>query len=407
MTNDELDVWLHGTRTGTLARLRNGALRLRFTDDALDRWGERSRPLSLSLPLTTRRTEGPEAERYFAGLLPESALRSQLEREHGLRPGDTFGLLRVLGAECAGAVQILPSGETPRTGLLHELTEAEVARIVADLPTLPVPNELPVGASLGGVQAKVLLTRTSTGWAWPLDGAMSTHIVKPEPLDDRVVPDLVRLEDWTMRLARAAGLAAASTTVEDFTGRTALVVERFDRKNGARLHQEDLAQGLGIDARDKYEAARLDGHLARIAALAQEHAADPGSFLATLLEQVTFNVVVGNGDAHAKNYSYFIDDTALARPAPLYDTAAVHLVVPRFNRSGLAVNGRTRLDYLRADDLVAEGAAWGMPPARASDLVAGLIARIREAVAGMPDDPAGIADALVQRLDAVSLHRAN
>ncbi|MCF4120070.1 hypothetical protein L1785_03680 [Antribacter sp. KLBMP9083] len=47
--SDELDVWLYGTRTGTLARLRNGALRLRFTDDALDRWGERSRPLSLWL----------------------------------------------------------------------------------------------------------------------------------------------------------------------------------------------------------------------------------------------------------------------------------------------------------------------------------------------------------------------
>jgi len=52
--------------------------------------------------------------------------------------------------------------------------------MVAALPTLDPPEGEPIGASLGGIQAKLLLTRTPEGWAWPADGAMSTHIIKPQ-----------------------------------------------------------------------------------------------------------------------------------------------------------------------------------------------------------------------------------
>lgn len=245
---NSLAVWLHGIHAAELGQLRNGRLRLRWTPEAITRWGEGSCPLSLSLPVTVRRVQGPHLERYFDGLLPESPLRAQLEREHHVAPGDVFGLLRTLGAECAGAVQVLRPDTAPTAGTLRQLSEAEVNRVVSDLPTLPVAEDLPMTASLGGIQAKVLLATTPSGWAWPLDGAPSTHIVKPEPASDAVIPDLIRLEDWTMRLARAAGVRAATTEIRQFGGRTAIVVERYDRVDGRRLHQEDLAQGLGPGA---------------------------------------------------------------------------------------------------------------------------------------------------------------
>jgi hypothetical protein len=53
---------------------------------------------------------------------------------------------------------------------------------------------------------------------------MSTHIIKPEPISDAVVPDLVESEEWAMRLAKAAGFK-----LHDFDGRKAIVVERYDR----------------------------------------------------------------------------------------------------------------------------------------------------------------------------------
>lgn len=253
-------------------------------------------------------------------------------------------------------------------------------------------------ASLGGIQAKVLLTATAGGWAWPLDGAPSTHIVKPEPISDAVIPDLVRLEDWTMRLAGAAGIHAAATEIREFGGRTAIVVERYDRVDGERIHQEDLAQGLGLATRDKYEQARSPGHLTELSEHAREHAADPDLFLDTLLEQVTFNVIVGNGDSDAKNYSYVIDADARLHPAPLYDAAAVHLVVPRYDRSGLAVNGKTRLDYIKPSDLATESAAWGRSVERSEALVHDVVDRVRQAANDVPDDPCGVRQKLLDRI---------
>jgi serine/threonine-protein kinase HipA len=396
---DTLAVWLHGTQAAELIRLRNGRFRLWWTPEAITRWGEGSCPLSISLPITTRRVQGPHLERYFDGLLPESPLRGQLEREHRLPPDDTFGLLRALGAECAGAVQLLPPDTAPSSGKLRLLSDAEVDGVISDLPTLPVADDLPMTASLGGIQAKVLLTATPDGWAWPLEGAPSTHIVKPEPVSDAVIPDLVRLEDWTMRLARAAHIQAATTEIQDFGGRTAIVVERYDRVDGERIHQEDLAQGLGLATRDKYEQERSPGHLATLAGHATEHAADPEAFLDALLEQVTFNVSVGNGDSHAKNYSYIIDAEARLRPAPMYDAAAVHLVVPRYDRSGLAVNGKTRLRYIKPADLAAEAALWGLPIEQSQALVDDVVERVRQAATDIADDPCNVRPKLLDRIE--------
>lgn len=255
-------------------------------------------------------------------------------------------------------------------------------------------------ASLGGIQAKVLLAATSSGWAWPLDGAPSTHIVKPEPVSDAVIPDLIRLEDWTMRLARTAGIRAAVTEIQQFGGRTAIVVERYDRIDGQRIHQEDLAQGLGLAARDKYEQERSPGHLAALADRANEHAAAPEAFLDALLEQVTFNIIVGNGDSHAKNYSYLIDEESRLRPAPMYDAAAVHLVVPRYDRSGLAVNGKTRLRYIKPADLVTEAEAWGRPVKQSSMLIGDVAERIRQAANDIEDDPCDVREKLLERVTA-------
>lgn len=397
-TENTLAVWLHGIHVAELTRLRNGRLRLMWTPEAIAHWGEGACPLSLSLPTTVRRVQGAHLERYFEGLLPESPLRGQLERENGVAPDDVFGLLRALGAECAGAVQVLPSGTAPPSGTLRLLSDAEVGSVVSDLPTLPVADDLPMTASLGGIQAKVLLTATPDGWAWPLGGAASTHIVKPEPISDAVIPDLVRLEDWTMRLARAAGVSAATTEIQEFDGRTAIVVERYDRVDGVRIHQEDLAQGLGLATRDKYEQERSPGHLAALANQATEHAADPETFLDALLEQVTFNVIVGNGDSHAKNYSYIIDAQARLHPAPMYDAAAVHLVVPRYDRSGLAVNGKTRLRYIKPGDLAAESATWGRPIEQSRALVDDVVERVRRAAKDIDDDPCKVREKVLDRV---------
>nr|WP_239199952.1 HipA domain-containing protein [Cellulomonas sp. ACRRI]MCG7288237.1 HipA domain-containing protein [Cellulomonas sp. ACRRI] len=398
-----LHVWLRGRHLAELEQLRNGRLRMRYDSEALDTWGIGARPLSLSLPLTEKRVQGDHLERFLDNLLPEGAVRGALERQHRIRPGDTFALLARIGRECAGAIQLTDDDGPAPDGHLVPLTAAEVDRIVSNLPTLEPPEGEVVSASLGGIQSKVLLTRTRDGWAWPAAGAMSTHIIKPEPVTDVGPADLIRWEDWTLRVARAAGLPAAHTELADFDGRLALVVERFDRTHGRRSHQEDFTQALGVAARDKYESGTGEERLRRIAVDAGVEAVDPVGFVTELVGQLAFNLIVGNGDAHSKNYSLAIDETATFSMAPLYDVAPVYLLNPMYQSFGHSLDGTGRLRHLTAGHLVRESTSWGADPEVVARTVATVATRVRTAlgeVVAHGIDTARVAEGIDERARA-------
>ena len=210
---------------------------------------------------------------------------------------------------------------------------------------------------------------------------MSTHIVKPEPVIDIAVPNLIRHEEWAMRLAASADLSAASVSLEDFGGRLAIVVERYDRALGGRTHQEDFAQALGIAARDKYESSVSGpGRLHEIATRAALESADPDEFRHELLRQVAFNTVIGNGDAHAKNYSLRISPEAVFSLAPLYDAAPVFLVNPSLSHAGHVLSGQVNLRYITAQHLLDEAATWGLEPADARGVVSDVCEGLRDAL---------------------------
>jgi len=356
-----LDVYLRGDRIG---ELRGNGLKLSFQYDpqALAAYGAGSILLSLSLPLARKRLDGAEVYNFFDGLLPEGQVRSNLAKEHGVTVPDAFGLLRVLGADCAGAVQVLPPGEAPaREGAATPMTTAEVTSVVESLPTWDLPDDFLVTASLGGVQSKVLLSRHDGGWAWPGRGAVSTHIIKPEPLES-TIPELLPAEDWALRTAATAGLPAANAHLENFGSRRAIVVERFDRTaEGSRLHQEDFTQALALASAAKYEGTTAPpSRLTRLVDAAAPHTRDEAEFRRDLLRAVTFNLLIGNGDAHSKNYSLTLRDGGEVLLAPLYHVAPTLLLYQPSGLAGHTVNGQIRLSYITVEHLVAEGVAWGM-----------------------------------------------
>ncbi|MDR0283778.1 MAG: HipA domain-containing protein [Propionibacteriaceae bacterium] len=401
-----LNLWLHGEHLGEVEHLRNGSNRLRFTADSVKRWGNGTYLLSYSLPLTSRRIESPALEAYLDNLLPEGALRTQLEQKYRIRPGDVFGLLTHLGSECAGAVQLTPE-DVPPTGHLVDLSDSEVNQIVGDLPTLAPPAGQTVTASLGGVQSKVLLTRTDRGWAWPAAGAMSTHLVKPEPADPHApIPRLIEYEHWTMHLAAQCGIPTARTDLTRFGDRLALVVERYDRADGRRLHQEDFAQALGIRPGLKYEpggpaAAQQASRLKRIAMGPGAETDDPRAFRTSLLRLVTFNLLIGNGDAHAKNYSLLLQDGTFSL-APAYDLTPVYHINNQYDDFGLSVGGQRHLRYLAARHLIAEAQSWGMSELAARDTIAHMAEALVVALDVVPVTPLvePLAQAIARRTTA-------
>jgi serine/threonine-protein kinase HipA len=378
VTSGRLSVWLRGEHLGEIELRRGGRPALRYADEAIDRYGIGARPVSLSMPIGSRAIDGQVVERFLDGLLPEGSVRAQLDEEFGTRT--VVGLLARIGAECAGAVQFLDAGAAPGPGHLTPLTDAEVAERVVALPTLLPPEGETLTASLGGVQAKLLLTRTERGWAWPSLGAMSTHIIKPQPNETVGVQHLVHAEHWAMSIAAAAGLPAAVTELAEFDGRPAIIVERFDRSAGHRIHQEDFTQALGLASTAKYEGALArEPRLRRISEEVAPHAPSAQGFRTRLLEQVTFNAIIGNADAHSKNYSLAIDADAFFSLTPLYDVAPVLHMGP-YHHAGHAIDGLVDLRLITRQHLIREAGALGIRDRHAAEVIDAVIERTSDAL---------------------------
>lgn len=393
MARKALDVWLYGVHIARLTEPHRFRLRLEFTEEALDTFGEGSRVLSLALPISRRPIQDRDGvlqvAAFIEGLLPEGNLRRHIATEAGVPVNDTMTLLERVGAECAGAVQILAGEAKPGAGQVRRLTTQEVDDLIADLPTYHLPEGTTPQASLAGIQDKVLLVALPDGgWGWPEAGAASTHIIKPEPLGG-AVKHLIQTEDWALRVARKTNINAAESHLERFEEREAIVVVRYDRgPQGDRLHQEDFCQALGLDPQAKYEstseAARLGSRLRRVARAAAPRALDPDGFRLVLLQAVTFNAVIGNGDAHSKNYSLMISRNGSVSLAPIYDAAPVMYLDPAFKSTGHVINGKTSIDNISVDDLAAEAASWGMGVRRARAAVRSCMERVYSSIEHVP-----------------------
>ena len=68
--------------------------------------------ISASMPVQASAHLGRLPYDFLTNLLPEGD-RRRLARQHRLDPDDSFGLVGALGRECAGALQIVPDGESP------------------------------------------------------------------------------------------------------------------------------------------------------------------------------------------------------------------------------------------------------------------------------------------------------
>ena len=395
-----LTVWLRGEPIGNLVRQRDGRLDLRYAGDVVARLGEGAVGVSVALPVRSRPYRGQAAETWAEGLLPEGETRTTLERLFRVRRGDTFGLLRVLGRDCAGAVAFTEAGELCEHA--HEsvpLSDAEVEAAIGDLGAHPLGAGEEVRVSLGGLQSKLLLVREGDGWARPAGGRPSTHILKPEP---PAFPGLAAAEAFSQRAAAAAGITAARVELARYGARDVLVVERFDREQGpggviGRVHQEDGCQALGIAPDEKYQRTESDPPSYRaLAGVLAGHAGEPEAELAKLAEVLAFTVALGNTDAHARNHA-FLHMGARVTLAPLYDAAPTAEFVA--TRSvALWVAGQPLLSALTLRHLYDEAVSWSLTPARAKHVIDAVLERLDGAIESAAAQTPQVDPGLVERV---------
>lgn len=158
---DQLAVWLYGERVAVIDRER-GRPRLVYTSEALTRYALGTPLLSLSLPVGNRRYPQGIVRPFLDGLLPEGESRRSIARDVGVRPDDTYGLIRELGRDCAGAVVIQPAEDPPppqpTTTTAERLGPEEIDALVRDLRSAPLGAGGRVRISLAGVQEKLVPT---------------------------------------------------------------------------------------------------------------------------------------------------------------------------------------------------------------------------------------------------------
>jgi serine/threonine-protein kinase HipA len=397
---DELAVWLYGSLVATIDSERRRP-RLTYTDEARRLYAPGTPLLSLSLPVRTERFPQGIVRPFLDGLLPEGESRRIIARDVEVEGDDTFGLIKALGRDCAGAIVIQPMEESappPSTTLTAEpLSDEELADLVRNLRSAPLGAGGRVRISLAGVQQKLLLTRLADGaWGRPVDGTPSTHILKPEIA---AYPNTVENEAFCMRIAKHLGLQVATVETTEVARRKLIVVERYDRlvqPNGTveRIHQEDFCQTTGARPDDKYQE---DGgpSLARIADIVA--AVTVQGSLERLLQAVTLNILLGNGDAHAKNFSLLHERSGVLHLAPLYD--AMCTLTYGDDLLAMYVDDVHQTNRVTSQRLVNEGASWGLPRQRCEEIVTDILDRAPDAIGAARDETGGVPDWIVSAVE--------
>lgn len=314
----DLDVYLGSELVG---QLRGEADAVMFT--YTESWLADGVAISHRLPLRSGPADAQASRVFFDGLLPEATLRTELARIWRCDPLDTYALLAAIGRESAGAISVLPAGEPlPPRGKVDWCTEDELAVQLARLPTAPLASVPGSGVrvSLGGAQDKLVLVREGSRWGLPHPGSPSTHIAKPDPQRDWL-PHLAVNEFVCCRWIAHLGLPVAATELIKVGDRRVLISTRFDRTgshpNVTRLHQEDFAQITGHLALQKYEE-NGGPSIADCLAAISEVSADPLTDRRSFVNYVWTNALLGNADAHAKNYAMLLKGRTW-HLAPMYD----------------------------------------------------------------------------------------
>lgn len=350
----ELHVWRDGTAVG---RFLEGADRTDAGRVDFEYSPAATCPVSLSLPL-----EGgweKSAPGYFLeGLLPDSEAEREAMRDalHAASSGsfDLLAAADLTGGLCF-STHLLPqeaAGFRPES-----VSEEEIALRVRHLAAHQGSWQVGGGRnrfSLAGTQPKFPLARAGEHWTWSNIKNPSTHIVKPS---SDGLPFIGVVEDAVMRLAAACGIPAARSSLMRFAGEEAYVVERFDRRvlpNGEveRAHVEDFTQSLGASRDDKYAVTAKD-----VLCLLRK-VDETGRLGSRWVDQLIFNTLVGNCDAHAKNYSLFLEPERISL-CPLYDSVCTLFWSEFSDTLAMPINGKRRTCDLSLSDWSAEAAMDG------------------------------------------------
>ena len=371
-----LNIHLHGNLIGTLTNV--GGDRSLFGLD--DRYIENENRDTLSYSLkdefgdliTDFKPVQKKVMPLFSNLLPEGHLRKYLAEKAGINEEREFFLLQALGQDLPGAITALEAGAG---GEVHKTAFDKVE------PHNAEPSST-LRFSLAGVQLKFSAIQDNRqGLTIPIAGRGGNWIVKLPSRDFEGVPEN---EFSMMTLAAQIGIDVPEIDLVDINsiaglptgiehrGQKAFVIQRFDRLgDGSALHIEDFAQVFGVYPDDKYKKASMRN----IAYVVAAESTDDD--VAELIRRVVFNVLIGNGDMHLKNWSLIYPDRRHAALAPAYDFVST-IPYTKNDAAALNVSRTKRFSEFTTDEIAHMASKAAIPEKFTLDIAAETIALFHE-----------------------------
>lgn len=399
-----LNVWLEASAApiGKLLSGDDGSLAFAYESDWLV--NPATHALSLSLPLREEPFGDLPTRAWFDNLLQENQQIRQMLNREGIAREDIAAVLVVIGADCAGAVSVLPLDSPPikRPGVLDDdydlLDDTALKTLVWRLKQgLSLPDELRDPSPITGFRDKFSLTMIpEQGFAIPKQGsgAPTTHILK---IPDPAHPHEARDEACVTELARQCSLRVGENLASQVMEQDILLITRFDRiiTEGCvyRIHQEDFAQALGLPPLLKYERNGREGRRFDAVAIGSILAAtaQPVRAREFFIKATLFNLLIGNSDNHAKNHALFhLPGQRAPEMAPLYDLVPVQTVDGFRNDFSFRIGQATRPDELSRDDIMTFATEVGIPangaPVIMKRIAKDLVARLAALSADLPSE---------------------
>jgi serine/threonine-protein kinase HipA len=246
-----------------------------------------------------------------------------------------------------------PAAEATRyhAACLRRLFGTSVLPVVefSHAEVLSKAREMAGRMSISGVQPKLSLSRKRSRLLAVTSGGQ--FILKPQT---ERFPMLPENENLCMLIAGRMEVEVAPHGLFELRdGSPAYIVRRFDRTgDGRKLRCEDFTQILDED--DKYA-----GSLERIGKKIRELSSVPGLDQQLFFERVLLNFLLGNGDAHLKNFSLLEMGDGGLRLSPAYDLVCSKAVIPNEADAALTLNGKS--DRLRLGDFRTFGETLKIP----------------------------------------------
>lgn len=351
MPKDVLLVCLQGSPVGILEQDEVGKLSFSYESAT-------SKPLSLKMPVTSSPCGNEICEAFFGGLLPEGdQARKLIARKFNADPDNTFSLLKAIGQDCAGAVSLHdPSAPPTEPDGFHqleatEISEQELANQIRNLNKAPLFTGIKgVRLSLAGVQDKAAVCVIGGAICIPAPGVPTSHILKA-PI--RGHEATVQNEYLCMSTAARLGIPTAKVEMRRAEDQIYLLTERYDRELTSdgrirRVHQEDFCQALGIVTARKYQAEGGPGFRECFDLLM--NCERPAIDRTTLARILILNYLLGNADAHGKNFSLLHPEAHLSRLAPLYDVLSVSVYEDLEQKMAMHIGGCYDMGTVQPDN---------------------------------------------------------